>query len=227
VAKLVLLSDDENCHRQDSLLDLLHDFESLMPVGNTGRLDGVLKSALLRPPPDNRLADSVGDASPNLNISAAATVVTMATLADNLSQVPEVARDIAARHGYRSAWWVTPHTLLDDQERTSTVMRFCLTRGLPQYSHRQFIDHYLDVHAPLVLANNPLFLHYVINEPVRERDLHPWGAIIEQYFADTETWIEHDRRIFEEKPAVAEDIKRFLGEIVVFSGHQLVSVGQK
>ena len=70
---------------------------------------------------------------------------------------------------------------------------------------------------PLVLDHRPLFDRYVINliadgDPGRD-------AITEQRFRDHSHWAEHDRRLFEEKPLVRDDLPRFLGTVIQFEAN--------
>jgi len=77
-------------------------------------------------------------------------------------------------------------------------------------SLQDFREHWLERHAPLVMAHTPLFDRYVSNIPPADC---PWDGIVEQWFADESTWLEHDRRILEERPEVRADIPRFVGSL--------------
>lgn len=93
------------------------------------------------------------------------------------------------------------------------LSRLAFARRRSDIDHPQFVAHYLGTHVPLVMQAGPLFRRYV----VRLVDDPQWDAIVQQEFVDRDTWNEHDRLIFEQKPAIREDLGNFLGGIVQYS----------
>jgi hypothetical protein len=85
----------------------------------------------------------------------------------------------------------------------------------PGLSHDEFAEHWLDVHTKLVLEHDPLFSRYVANVATASAG---FDGVVEQHFSDEETWDEHDRRLVFERPAVKEDLPKFLGEMRQFAG---------
>jgi hypothetical protein len=45
-----------------------------------------------------------------------------------------------------------------------------------------------------------------------------WDGVVEQQFANRAVLDEHDRQVFEDKPAIADDVRRFIGGAQQFVG---------
>jgi hypothetical protein len=99
----------------------------------------------------------------------------------------------------------------------ASVARIGLLRRRRGMTREEFGDHYLCHHVPLVMDQGPLFQQYSVSLVDSPRD-GGWDAVVWQTFADLATWAEHDRQVMEEKPAVREDLARFVGELVSFEG---------
>ncbi|MCW2839056.1 MAG: EthD domain [Aeromicrobium sp.] len=118
---------------------------------------------------------------------------------------------VGARLGTGWCWVTEQHVFVEsDAARPDAVYRFAMARRMAHLDHEQFRSHYLQTHAPLVVAQGPLFDRYVVSMIDDEQ----WDAVAEQRFADFDTWAEHDRQIFEDKPAVRADLPNFLGGVV-------------
>jgi hypothetical protein len=89
-----------------------------------------------------------------------------------------------------------------------SLLRLGLMRRRPELSRAEFFEHWVGGHAPLVLAHEPLFTRYVLNRIVG--DVGPVDGVVEQQFADRDTWQEHDRLVREEKPDVLRDVAMFI-----------------
>jgi hypothetical protein len=122
-----------------------------------------------------------------------------------------LARAVGARLGTDWCWTTDQHVFVEsDEPLPGAVHRFAMARRMAHLDHGQFRSHYLRTHAPLVVAQGPLFDRYVVSMIDDEQ----WDAVAEQRFADFDTWAEHDRQIFEDKPAVRADLPNFLGGVV-------------
>jgi hypothetical protein len=123
--------------------------------------------------------------------------------------------------GWTDAVVVEEHVIADDA-RPSDVTRIGFLRRRPELSRDEFARHWLTVHAPLVLAHDPLFVRYVANVPVGNANV---DGIVEQHFPDAATWAEHDRRIVEERPAVLADVRRMLEDMEQFAATRVATAG--
>lgn len=85
-----------------------------------------------------------------------------------------------------------------------------------------FWQHWTQIHIPLVLAHDPLFDGYATNL-LDDRAL-PWSGVVEQWFVNTATWTEHDRRLREERAAIVEDIRKFISRVVQFEAVQVATM---
>jgi hypothetical protein len=96
-----------------------------------------------------------------------------------------------------------------------------LMRARAGMTREQFGEHWNHTHVPLVLAHNPLFFRYATNVPIGEAFA---DGVVEQWFDDETTFVEHDRRIATERKAVANDIPTFVGEIQTFIARPVFSL---
>ena len=126
--------------------------------------------------------------------------------------LPRGALAVAADLGWSDAVAVEEH-VVSDSGRPGGVARIGYVTRRDGITRDEFTHHWTRVHGPLVLAHDPLFERYVVNVVA---GTSPVDGIVEQHFADRATWAEHDRRILEERPAIAADIPAFLGSM-----HQL------
>jgi hypothetical protein len=111
---------------------------------------------------------------------------------------------------------VREHVLMGPPEYDDTaLLRLAFLTRLDGLSASQFGRHWLDSHAPLVLASGPLFERYVVN--LTEDEHAGWDGFVEQQFADEAARIEHDRQVLEDKPAVLADVRRFVGSARQFT----------
>jgi hypothetical protein len=131
-------------------------------------------------------------------------------------------RAVATELGWQDATPVEEH-VVHDLGLHAGVARIGFLRRRPELSREEFARHWIDVHGPLVLAHDPLFVRYVANV-VTAPDSAVDG-IVEQYFPDAATWAEHDRRILEERPAVSADIQTFLGGMEQLVATPLATAG--
>jgi EthD domain-containing protein len=102
------------------------------------------------------------------------------------------------------------HTPEPPASHISSIVRLGFIVRHAGLSRQDFREHWLERHSPLVMAHTPLFDRYATNIPPADC---PWDGIVEQWFADQSTWLEHDRRILEERPDVRADIPRFVGSL--------------
>jgi hypothetical protein len=109
---------------------------------------------------------------------------------------------------------VREENVILDTGAPTAVARIGFLRRRPDLTHQEFADHWLRIHTRLVLEHDPLFARYVANllDPASG-----WDGVVEQHFADRETWAEHDRRIVTERPAVREDIPKMLDSMEQFA----------
>jgi hypothetical protein len=126
-----------------------------------------------------------------------------------LVRLPESADALAAAQqlGWADSLVVDEHVLADTGQ-PAAVVRVGFLRRRPELTKEQFADHWLNVHGPLVLAHDPLFVRYVANVITGGDDTV--DGVVEQHFPDRAAWTEHDRRIVHERPRVAADIPTFL-----------------
>jgi hypothetical protein len=131
--------------------------------------------------------------------------------------------DLVARWGVIGAWEVEEHVAAGPVRTTrAAVHRLGFVIRRPELDRDAFAAHWTGIHAPLVMASDPLFDHYVLH--TMRGDGGPWDGIVDQRFRDVATWAEHDRRIVEERPHVRADIGRFVLRIVQVAGRDGVQV---
>jgi hypothetical protein len=112
---------------------------------------------------------------------------------------------------------VHEHVLMSSKEHDpSAVVRLGFISRLNGITSDEFGRHWLDEHAPLVLASGPLFDRYVVNLTID--DVAGWDGFVEQQFADRASMEEHDRQVFSDKPAIAADVRTFIGGAQQFAG---------
>lgn len=116
-------------------------------------------------------------------------------------------------------WEVQSHVQYDScpPDSSTALYRLGIVKRLPSLTPEAFSRHYLGTHAPLVVATRPLFTRYVVNISMSAND--GWDAVNEQRFEDSETWAAHDAAILASKPEIREDLRRFVGAMVQFAGH--------
>lgn len=130
-------------------------------------------------------------------------------------ELPEVAPvpEISSTPSFVLAWGsVVSHTAFEtptDSRSPAPITRIAVLKRKAALSPSEFWDHWKTVHAPLVVASEPLFQRYVLNYNV---DSHAqWDGIVEQAFSSVEAANEHDSRIRGEgRELVKDDISRFV-----------------
>jgi hypothetical protein len=88
------------------------------------------------------------------------------------------------------------------------VLRLLLSRRNPGLTRREFAWHWRNVHAPLALGLAPSYDDYSTNiVPDAHED---WDGILQEWFADEETFDAHEEGLKGRKFAVADDYALFL-----------------
>jgi hypothetical protein len=188
----------------------------------------------LTAPTQNRLATNLDDTRLSLGpIMPLVAVGLEIRVEPDMEESPVHPRELLAAFGWDRLWAVETHVRYGGavDPDSGHIYRFAIAKRARHLDHAGFVAHYLDRHAPLVLRSRPLFDRYVVSV-IEESDSDvadaagggQWDAIAEQRFADHAQWAEHDRQLFEEKPAVRADLGRFLGGIVQFSGSRRIEV---
>jgi hypothetical protein len=125
----------------------------------------------------------------------------------------ELVSEARSALGCTETFTVTEHVVVDHHTPTA-VARLGFIRRREGLTHQQFADHWTGVHAPLVMAHQPLFSRYVANVADPSSG---WDGVVEQHFIDAATWAEHDRRIVAERAEVRNDITRFIDSMTQFA----------
>jgi hypothetical protein len=88
------------------------------------------------------------------------------------------------------------------------VLRLLLSRRNPGLTRREFAWHWRNAHAPLALGLAPSYDYYITNIV---HDAHEdWDGILQEWFADEETFDAHEEGLKGRKFAVADDYALFL-----------------
>jgi len=157
--------------------------------------------------------DGADLAPPGAAAGAGAEALLLVRFADP-SHAQRLLDEVRASFRCTEAFPVREHLVHDDGAAT-TVARIGFLRRSAALTREQFQDHWTSVHAPLVMAHDPLFHRYVLN--LTEAGC-PWDGVVEQYFADPAAWAQHDRLIVAERAAVREDIAYLLDSMVQHAG---------
>lgn len=191
-----------------------HLRELVLDLADSGRA----WAARLVPPQQEALTRNLDQQGLTLGARPPSLAVGLEVALREVDDVDDVVRALAERLETSWCWATEQHTFIEsDEPRPDAVYRFALARRMSHLDHEQFRTHYVTTHAPLVVEKGPLFDRYVVSM----LDDDQWDAVAEQRFADFDTWAEHDRQLFEDKPEVRADLPNFLGGVV-----QLAAVGR-
>jgi hypothetical protein len=214
---LMVVSPDSSLHHQRHLGDLFRRWGNQMGVSTT--LTGW--SQRLRPPPGNDLAEQLhaDDATVGHPIPTTALSIDLPHTVTNEDALAAVDLILAGA----SAWVVTRRAVVGNGAlpRKPYLERFALSRRAAG-SKEEYRRRYLIGHVPLVLENNPLFDGYVVN--LVDAPNNDWDGLTQQRFSSPQRWIDHDRQLFEAKPAVAADLRTLVKTVVQFAATDRIHI---
>lgn len=90
------------------------------------------------------------------------------------------------------------------------VLRLLLNVRRPDISREQFAHHWRTVHAPLAIGLNPRYDYYITN--ISQDEQSTWDGVLQEWFPDRETFIEHETGLQNVKKVVANDYPLFLAD---------------
>lgn len=172
----------------------------------------------LSEPIHNHLSEQTANVGLELNFEAPEAFLRI-WLKDPDDGASLTAQQLAHQFSWSYVSETEDHVILDRglPHSPEVISRLGLARRLPQLSHREFVNHWIGIHAPLVVDQGPLFGAYVISEGRHSTD-PSWDGCVEQVFGRRALWDEHDQLILTEKPLVRADLARFLGGVRQFEG---------
>lgn len=170
------------------------------------------------------VAEGTPDGGPELDSLPALCFDSLSDFRERLYGTPEgaeiVHRDVERFMGGADGYATTEHVQRDAERgaplgaRTPGRKWMLLLRRRPELSHEQFADHWLRVHAPLVLEHFPGLLRYVTNvvdERVSESG-GDWDGVAELRFASGREAAGTPQG----RAAVEEDTARFVARALAY-----------